>query len=66
MGGRVLAGSLNYDGAVVCRAESLGEDTMLAQITRMVEQAQGSRAPMERLADAPARFLCPWCWGWQR
>ena len=39
-GGRVLAGSLNYDGAVVCRAESLGEATVLAQITRMVEQAQ--------------------------
>ena len=50
-GGRVLAGSLNYDGAVTCRAESLGQDTVLAQITRMVEQAQGTRAPMERLAD---------------
>ena len=53
-GGCVLAGSLNYDGAVTCRAESLGETTMLAQITRMVEQAQGSRAPMERLADRNA------------
>ena len=37
-GGRVLAGSLNYDGAVVCRAESLGEDTVLAQIARMVDR----------------------------
>jgi len=58
-GGRVLAGSLNYDGAVVCRAESLGEDTMLAQIARMVGQAQSSRAPMERLADAASAIFVP-------
>jgi Cu+-exporting ATPase len=59
LGGRVLAGSLNYDGAVVCRAESLGEETVLAQITRMVEQAQGSRAPMERLADRASAIFVP-------
>ncbi len=58
-GGRVLAGALNYDGAVVCRAESLGEATMLAQITCMVEQAQGSRAPMERLADRASQIFVP-------
>lgn len=58
-GGKVLAGSLNYDGAVVCRAESLGEATVLAQITRMVEQAQGSRAPMERLADRASAIFVP-------
>ncbi len=58
-GGRVLAGSLNYDGAVICRAESLGEATMLAQITRMVQQAQGSRAPMERLADRASSIFVP-------
>jgi Cu+-exporting ATPase len=58
-GGRVLAGSLNYDGAVVCRAESLGEDTVLAQIARMVEQAQSSRAPMERLADRASSIFVP-------
>jgi Cu+-exporting ATPase len=51
-GGRVLAGSLNYDGAVVCKAQSLGEATVLAQITRMVEQAQGSLP----------RTRCPWRW----
>lgn len=59
VGGRVLAGSLNYDGAVGCRAESLGEATVLAQITRMVEQAQGSRAPMEQLADRASRIFVP-------
>ena len=58
-GGRVLAGSLNYDGAVVCRAESLGEATVLAQIARMVEQAQSSRAPMERLADRASAVFVP-------
>jgi len=58
-GGSVLAGSLNYEGAVVCRAESLGEATMLAQITRMAEQAQSSRAPMERLADRASSIFVP-------
>ncbi len=58
-GGRVLAGSLNYEGAVTCRAESLGEATVLAQITRMVTQAQGSRAPMERLADRASQIFVP-------
>lgn len=58
-GDRVLAGSLNYDGAIVCRAESLGEATVLAQITRMVEQAQSSRAPMERLADRASAIFVP-------
>ncbi len=58
-GGRVLAGSLNYDGAVVCRAESLGAETVLAQIARMVDQAQSSRAPMERLADRASAIFVP-------
>ncbi len=58
-GNRVLAGSLNYDGAVEVRAESLGEDTMLAQITRLVEQAQSSRAPTERLADRVSSIFVP-------
>ena len=59
VGGLVLAGSLNYDGAVTCRAQSLGEDTVLAQIARMVDQAQGSRAPMERLADRASAVFVP-------
>ena len=58
-GSRVLAGSLNYDGAVTCRAQSLGEATVLAQITRMVLQAQSSRAPMERLADRASSIFVP-------
>lgn len=58
-GDRVLAGSLNYDGAVTCRAESLGEATVLAQITGLVRQAQSSRAPMERLADRASTIFVP-------
>ncbi len=59
IGDRVLAGSMNYDGAVACMAESLGEETVLAQITRMVEQAQSSRAPTERLADRASAIFVP-------
>ncbi|HEY2467381.1 MAG TPA: heavy metal translocating P-type ATPase [Terracidiphilus sp.] len=59
VGDRVLAGSMNHDGAVICNAESLGEDTVLAQITRMVEQAQSSRAPTERLADRASAIFVP-------
>ncbi|HUB28558.1 MAG TPA: heavy metal translocating P-type ATPase [Terracidiphilus sp.] len=58
-GERVLAGSLNYDGAVICRAQSLGEETVLAQMTRMVEQAQSSRTPMEHLADRASSIFVP-------
>ena len=58
-GGLVLAGSVNYDGAVTCRAQSLGEATVLSQITRMVAQAQGSRAPMERLANRASSIFVP-------
>ncbi|MDR3742570.1 MAG: heavy metal translocating P-type ATPase [Terracidiphilus sp.] len=59
VGEKVLAGSLNYDGAVTCRALSLGEDTVVARITRMVEQAQSSRAPMERMADRASAVFVP-------
>jgi P-type Cu+ transporter len=58
-GEHVLAGSLNYDGAVECKADSLGENTVLSQITRMVEQAQSSRAPTERLADRASSIFVP-------
>jgi Cu+-exporting ATPase len=56
---RVLAGSLNYDGVVICKARSLGEDTVLAQITRLVQQAQSSRTPMEHLADRASSIFVP-------
>jgi len=59
IGDRVLAGSVNYDGAIAARVESAGEGTTLKQIARLVEQAQGSRAPMERLADRASSVFVP-------
>ncbi|HEY6491491.1 MAG: heavy metal translocating P-type ATPase [Terracidiphilus sp.] len=56
---RVLAGTLNYDGAVLCQAQSLGEDTVLAQISRLVQQAQSTRTPMEHLADRTSSIFVP-------
>jgi P-type Cu+ transporter len=58
-GERVLAGSLNFDGAITVRVESAGEGTTLRQIARLVDQAQGSRAPMERLADRASAIFVP-------
>lgn len=58
-GERVLAGALNYDGSVLCRVESVGQGTVLEQIARMVDEAQGSRAPMERLADRASAIFVP-------
>ena len=59
VGQRVIAGSLNYDGAIVVGVEVTGANTTLMQIARLVEQAQGSRAPMERLADRASRVFVP-------
>ena len=59
IGDPVLAGTLNFDGAVACRAQGVGADTTLAQIARLVDQAQGSRAPMQRLADRASSIFVP-------
>jgi P-type Cu+ transporter len=47
-------------------ATRVGRDTVLAQIIRVVEQAQASRAPIQKLADRVAGCSCPWCWSWRR
>ncbi len=59
VGERILAGSLNYDGMVACAAQTLGESTVIGQIAHLVEQAQSSRAPMERLADRSSAVFVP-------
>jgi Cu+-exporting ATPase len=53
----VIAGTLNTTGSFLMRAEKVGRDTMLSQIVQMVAQAQRSRAPMQRMADAVARWF---------
>ena len=50
-GDKVIGATLNGSGALVIRAEKVGVDTVLAQIVRLVAEAQRSRAPMQRMAD---------------
>ncbi len=57
-GDDVIGATLNTNGSFVMRATRVGRDTVLAQIVRMVQAAQGSKAPIQRLADAvSARFV---------
>jgi Cu+-exporting ATPase len=58
-GSRVTGGTINGTGSVTMRAERVGADTLLAQIVRMVSEAQRSRAPIQRLADRVAAFFVP-------
>jgi Cu+-exporting ATPase len=51
-GDPVIGGTINSSGSLVMRAEKVGSQTVLAQIVQMVAQAQRSRAPMQRMADA--------------
>ena len=56
---RVTGGTMNGTGSVVMRAERVGADTLLAQIVRMVAEAQRSRAPIQKLADQVAAWFVP-------
>jgi Cu+-exporting ATPase len=58
-GSKVTAGTLNGTGSLVIRAERVGNDTLLAQIVRMVSEAQRTRAPIQRLADVIAAYFVP-------
>jgi P-type Cu+ transporter len=58
-GDNVIGGTLNNTGSFVMEAERVGDDTVLAQIVRMVSQAQRSRAPIQRLADRVAGYFVP-------
>jgi len=56
---KVTAGTVNGTGGFVMRAERVGADTLLAQIVKMVSEAQRSRAPIQRLADRVASYFVP-------
>jgi Cu+-exporting ATPase len=59
VGDKVFAATLNGSGLLRCRATGVGASTLLAGIIRMVEQAQGSKAPVQRLADRIAAVFVP-------
>jgi Cu+-exporting ATPase len=58
-GDRVIGGTLNNTGSFMMKAEHVGDETMLAQIVRMVSEAQRSRAPIQRLADKVSGYFVP-------
>jgi P-type Cu+ transporter len=58
-GTKVTGGTVNGTGPFIMRAERVGSDTLLAQIVRMVSEAQRSRAPIQRLADTVAGWFVP-------
>lgn len=58
-GSHVLAGTINQKGAFVLRAAKVGSDTVLANIIRMVQEAQGSKAPVQRIADRVTGIFVP-------
>lgn len=58
-GDKVIGGTLNTTGSFVMAADHIGSDTMLAQIVRLVAQAQRSRAPIQRIADTVAGYFVP-------
>jgi Cu+-exporting ATPase len=58
-GDKVTGGTVNTTGSFVMRAERVGSDTLLAQIVRMVAEAQRSRAPIQKLADTVSGWFVP-------
>jgi Cu+-exporting ATPase len=58
-GDRLIGATVNGTGALVMEAEKVGADTLLAQIVRMVAEAQRSRAPIQKLADVVAGWFVP-------
>ncbi len=58
-GDSLIGATMNGTGSLVMRATAVGADTTLAQIVQLVEQAQGSKAPMQRLADRVSAWFVP-------
>src|SRR3954454_9725907 len=59
VGDQVIGATLNRTGTIVLRATAVGADTALAQIVRLVEDAQGSKVPLQRLADRVSAWFVP-------
>lgn len=58
-GAQVIGGSVNYQGAVTVQVSHVGSDTTLAKIVKMMEDAQGKKAPISKLADTVAGYFVP-------
>jgi Cu+-exporting ATPase len=58
-GAQVIGGTINRHGTFKFRATKVGRDTILSQIVEMVEKAQGSKAPIQRVADTVAGYFVP-------
>ena len=58
-GARVFGATLNTTGSFTFRATGVGKETVLSQIVRLVEEAQGSKAPVQRMADVVASYFVP-------
>ncbi len=59
LGDEIIAGTLATGGSLILEAHKVGSDTMLARIIRMVEEAQGSKPPVQRLADKVVTWFIP-------
>lgn len=59
VGDKVIGATLNKNGVLQIRAEKVGQDTVLARIVRMVQEAQGSKAPIANLADRISLYFVP-------
>ena len=59
LGTKVYAATMNQQGLLKCRATSIGSQTQLAAIIRLVEEAQGSKAPIQRMADKISSIFVP-------
>jgi Cu+-exporting ATPase len=58
-GDALIGGSVNYDGALTYRATSIGEQSVLGQMLRLMEEAQSTKAPMQQLADRVSGIFVP-------